>query len=335
MRIGLDAMGGDQAPQVIIDGLKKFLIEKEGKHDFFLLGHPDKIKPLIPTFFKKHSIEIVPALEVIEMHELPVKALRSKKDSSMVRLIEMLKNNQIDVALSAGNTGALVASSLLRLRCLPGIDRPAFATILPSLEGTTVLLDSGANVDCSTQLLVQFALMGVIYAKDLLNISSPRVALLNMVQGTNLGSKEVLEANKLLMKSQLNYCGLVQANEMFGDDIDVLITDGFTGNVALKAAQSTMTTYAEVFKDHLSKKFYRKLGAFLIKPAFQSLKKKMDYSEIGGAPLLGVSKNVIKSHGGSNAKAICNAISVAIQSIEKQLNLHITEGINKYLSTNS
>jgi len=332
LKIGLDAMGGDHAPQVIIDGVIRFLEEKSEIPDFFLIGKPEEIKPLLNKSLKnRHNIHIVPATEVIEPHESPVQALRSKKDSSLVRLIDLLKTKEIDVAISAGNTGALVACSLIKLRCLPGIDRPSLATILPSLRGKTVLLDCGANVDCSSKLLAQFAMMGSVYAQDLVGISSPRVALLNIVQGSTLGSKEVLDANQMLIHSNLNYIGLVQAFEMFGDEIDVLVTDGFIGNVALKAAESTITAYSGLFKTHVSEKFIRRIGGLLIRPAFRSLRKKMDYSETGGAPLLGVNGLVIKCHGESNSKSISNAIGVAIQSIENQLNTHITSGMEQML----
>ena len=329
MKIGLDAMGGDHAPKVIVEGVIRFLDNKRQDHEIYLVGKSEEINHFLKKSRHRKSIHIVPASQVIEMHEAPVQALRSKKDSSMSKLLDLLKNKQIDVALCAGNTGALVAGSLLKLRCLPGIDRPALATILPSMEGVTVLLDSGANVDCSGNLLFQFAVMGSVYAQFLLKIDNPRVALLNITQGTILGSKEVLHAHELLSHSKLNYYGLVQAHEMFGDEIDVIITDGFIGNVALKAAESTISTYGEVFKSHVSEKFSRKLGALLIKPAINNLKKRMDYSEIGGAPLLGINGVVIKSHGGSNEIAIMNAISVAIQSVENQLNKNITEGVKR------
>lgn len=329
MRVGLDAMGGDHAPQVIIDALILFLKQERSDHEFILFGSEEIIRSKWPNSLLPEQVHISHASEIIEMHEKPVQALRSKKDSSLVRLIEALKKGEIDVALSAGNTGALVACSLLKLRCLSGIERPALITVLPSLQGKTVLLDSGANVDCSSDLLVQFAMMGSVYAKDILKISSPKVALLNIISGTTLGQKEILQAHQVLVKSKLNYSGLVQAHEIFKDDIDVLVTDGFIGNVALKAAESTINAFVGVLKSHISESWSRKMGALLMKPAFDKLKKQMDYSEVGGAPLLGVNGNVIKSHGGSTTKAIYNAISVSIQSVNCQINQHIVDGMNE------
>ena len=270
-------------------------------------------------------IGVVHASEMIEMHERPVDALRKKKDSSIGRTIDLVREGKADAAVSAGNTGAMVAASLLTLRTLRGIDRPAITVLMPNpVTGVTVLLDGGANAECKPVNLNQFGVMGSIYAEQVLGIERPRVGLLSMGEEESKGIPLTRESYALLEKEPINFIGNVEGNDVFDGTADVVVCDGFTGNVLLKMSEALASTIGKLIRRESRRTLARMLGALLMRPAFRCLKKSVDAAEHGGAPLLGINGTVIICHGSSNAVAIRNAIRAAEQFIEHNVNEHIT-----------
>ena len=270
-------------------------------------------------------IGVVHASEMIEMHERPVDALRKKKDSSIGRTIDLVREGKADAAVSAGNTGAMVAASLLTLRTLRGIDRPAITVLMPNpVTGVTVLLDGGANAECRPVNLNQFGVMGSIYAEQVLGIERPRVGLLSMGEEESKGIPLTRESYALLEKEPINFIGNVEGNDVFDGTADVVVCDGFTGNVLLKMSEALASTIGKLIRRESRRTLARMLGALLMRPAFRCLKKSVDAAEHGGAPLLGINGTVIICHGSSNAVAIRNAIRAAEQFIEHNVNEHIT-----------
>jgi len=270
-------------------------------------------------------IGVVHASEMIEMHERPVDALRKKKDSSIGRTIGLVREGKADAAVSAGNTGAMVAASLLTLRTLRGIDRPAITVLMPNpVTGVTVLLDGGANAECKPMNLNQFGVMGSIYAEQVLGIERPRVGLLSMGEEESKGIPLTRESFALLEKEPINFIGNVEGNDVFDGTADVVVCDGFTGNVLLKMSEALASTIGKLIRRESRRTLARMLGALLMRPAFRRLKKSVDAAEHGGAPLLGINGTVIICHGSSNAVAIRNAIRAAEQFIEHNVNEHIT-----------
>ena len=270
-------------------------------------------------------IGVVHASEMIEMHERPVDALRKKKDSSIGRTIGLVREGKADAAVSAGNTGAMVAASLLTLRTLRGIDRPAITVLMPNpVTGVTVLLDGGANAECKPMNLNLFGVMGSIYAEQVLGIERPRVGLLSMGEEESKGIPLTRESFALLEKEPINFIGNVEGNDVFDGTADVVVCDGFTGNVLLKMSEALASTIGKLIRRESRRTLARMLGALLMRPAFRRLKKSVDAAEHGGAPLLGINGTVIICHGSSNAVAIRNAIRAAEQFIEHNVNEHIT-----------
>jgi glycerol-3-phosphate acyltransferase PlsX len=247
--------------------------------------------------------------------------------------MSLIKNKEADAFVSAGNTGAVMAISVFSLGRLKGVERPAISTVLPNLKGHTFLLDVGANVDCKPHHLLQFAVMGEAYAKYVLGDENPRIGLLNIGEEETKGNELTKEAYKLLKKASekgLNFVGNAEGRDIYSGDFDVIVCDGFVGNVALKLSESLAKILAKILKEEIENHFISRLGAITLKPAIKSFKKRIDYAEWGGAPLLGVKAPVIISHGSSNAKAIKNAIKVACQFAESNLNSYIEKNIEKY-----
>ncbi|MTV47663.1 phosphate acyltransferase PlsX [Heliobacillus mobilis] len=318
MRIALDAMGGDHAPEEIVKGA----IEAASEMDIniLLVGRPEAIEPLLqqaPATVRKR-IEIVAASEVIAMDESPATALRKKKDASIVVATRLVKEGKAEALVSAGSTGAQMAASLLGLGRISGIDRPAIATILPTLEGGKLLLDVGANAEAKPKNLLQFAMMGSVYAEKVMGISNPRVALLNIGEEETKGNELVLSTYGMLKEAPLRFIGNVEGRDLFFGRADVIVCDGFVGNVVLKFGEGMIGALTKMIKDELKNSRLAQLGALLATPALREMGKRLDYAEYGGAPLLGVNGVSIICHGSSKAKAIKNALRVAQQGVEER-----------------
>ncbi len=311
MKIALDAMGGDYAPAVTVDGAIK-AVHATRKLTVILVGKAAEInKELKNRKYSDSSIRVVNAPEVVGMDEPPLTALRKKKDSSIRIAVELVKNGEADAMVSAGNSGAVMATALFLLGKLHGVERPAIATIMPTLKGLFVLIDAGANVDCKSIHLLQFAIMGQAYAKSIFNIRTPKVGLLGIGEEDVKGNELTKKTFQLLKQSGINFIGNIEGKKIFMGGADVVVCDGFVGNIALKISEGLAEAMRKMLKREISRKTTGKIGYMLMKDAFRNFKKKTDYSEYGGAPLLGISKPCIISHGRSSAKAIKNAIKIA------------------------
>ena len=312
MRIALDAMGGDKAPGEIVKGALTAVELYPELEKIILVGKEEEIKKYLKG--NENKIEIKDAREVIEMDDHPALAYRKKKDASMTVATKLVKEGSADAIISAGNTGGQMTSSLFVLGRIKGISRPAIATPLPAMKGITLLLDSGANADCTVENLQQFALMGSIYAGKVLKKDNPRVALVNIGSEKTKGNELSVKAYEELEKMEtINFTGNIEGREIPQGGADVIVADGFVGNVILKLMEGMGKTFTSIIKEEVSKSLISKIGALLMKDALLGLKKKMDYAEIGGAPLLGIDGISIICHGSSDSKAIHNAIRVAIE----------------------
>jgi glycerol-3-phosphate acyltransferase PlsX len=330
MKIAVDAMGGDFAPQNIVAGAVHALSTGGPITHLFLVGDKTRIEAELATFGARDSrIEIVHATEVIEMRDSPVRAVRRKKDSSMTRAIDLVKRGDADAVVSAGNTGALLTAAHLKLRTLKGVDRPGLACLIPSPENIFVLMDAGANLEPHPINLVQYAVMGSLYSQQVLGYKSPRVAVFSLGTEEMKGNELTQETHRLLKQSNLNFVGNIDGHDLFGNVADVIITDAFVGNAVLKACESTVRLVTRFIKDEMKKNTVRKLGALLSSGAFKAIKRKADPDEYGGAVLLGINGICIKAHGSSSPKAIKNAIRIASEFVEAQFNEHIVEEIGK------
>ena len=332
MKIVVDAMGGDYAPEAAVEGA--VMAAREYETEIILTGLSDKIHAVLDRLDPDHNLPIlvVHADEVVEMHDSPGKVLRSKRKSSMKIGLDLVKDGTASAFLSAGNTGAVLAYSTVILRPLSGVDRPAIAIQLPTLKGNAILLDAGANVDCKTSQLFQFGIMGHVFAEYILGKKNPRVGLLSIGEEDGKGNEVVKEAFQMLKASHINFIGNVEGKEVYRGNADVIVCDGFTGNVALKISESLAEMIGTNLKRMFQSNWLSKLGYLLLKPQLDEFKKKVDYSETGGAPLLGVNGVVIIAHGSSSAKAIKNAINRARELSEKNINAHIREGIESNLT---
>ncbi len=332
MRIAIDAMGGDFAPREIVKGAVEAARGLAGIEKLFLVGDEAAIKAELALYGKIPAcIEIRHASEVVEMGDSPALSLRRKRDSSIMRSVELVKDGLADAIFSAGSTGAAVAASMLRLRTIEKVDRPAIAAIMPSIKGPFVLLDAGATPDCTPKMLAEFAIMGSIYAENILNIVSPRVGLMSIGEEDSKGSKSTKEAFQILEKTRLNFIGNVESHDMFEGAVDVVVCDGFVGNVVLKTSEGAAHAIIQWIKESFSASLVRKIGAGILKAsgAFAELKKKTDPEAYGGAPLLGVKGVCIIGHGSSSSFAVYNAIRAAGTAIEQKVNQLIEEKINE------
>lgn len=326
IRIALDAMGSDNHPAADVEGA--VIAAWEFDYQIILVGD----KELIEKELDKHrplpdNISIQHAPEVIGMQEQPVLSVRRKKLSSIVILANMAKERKVDAIVSAGNTGAMVCAVTLKCRLLPGIERAGIGIVIPTLKKTALLIDVGANIDARPKHLLQYAIMGSAYSRYILNNASPKVGLLNVGEEESKGTGFLKEAFGLLELSGLNFIGNVEGRDIFLGDCDVIVCDGLVGNVALKVSESTAHAIIEMLKRELKAGLVSKFGAFLNRKALHSLKKKMDYTEYGGAPLLGIDGICIICHGSSTPKAIKNAIRVAGEEVTKNVNQHIIEKV--------
>jgi glycerol-3-phosphate acyltransferase PlsX len=305
MKLAIDAMGGDNAPQSVVEGVIK-AISAFTDLEVTLIGHEDKIKPYLTD---QTRITVIHTDEVIEGTDEPVRAVRRKKNASMVLMANEVKEGRADGCISAGNTGALMTAGLFIVGRIEGIERPALSPTLPTLDGKGFLfLDVGANVDAKPEHLLQYAIMGSIYAEKVRGIKNPRIGLLNVGTEDKKGNELTKQAFELLKNTQLNFVGNVESRDLMNSIADVVVTDGFTGNIALKTIEGTALSVFSMMKSALTSNLKSKLAAGILKPELRGIKQKMDYSEYGGAALFGLKAPVIKAHGSSDANAIYNAI---------------------------
>lgn len=331
MKLAIDAMGGDFAPRNIVAGAVEALRDNSHISHLYLVGDQGRVEgELRKLGAADKRIEIIHASEVIEMDDPPVQSVRRKKNSSMCRAIDLVKAGGADAIVSAGNTGALLTASHLKLRTLEGVDRPGLAVVIPSPHNIFVLMDAGANLEPHPAHLVQYAIMGSLYSKQILGYERPRVAVLSIGTEELKGNELTLEAYRLLKQTDLNFVGNIDGHDLFSNKADVIVTDAFVGNAVLKACESTARLVGWWLKDELRKNPLRMLGAFLAAGAFKSLKRKADPDEYGGAVLLGINGICIKAHGASSPKAVKNAIRVATEFVECQFNEHIVEETRKF-----
>ncbi|MFC1548598.1 phosphate acyltransferase PlsX [Candidatus Omnitrophota bacterium] len=330
MRIGIDAMGGDKAPQSTVEGAV-MAVEEYG-YDLTLVGSESDIKKELQDYtYPSNKIHIAHAAQCIEMHEPGALSVRKKRDSSIVRGVELLKKEQFDAFVSAGNTGAVVCAGTLSLRLLPGVDRPGIAVIFPTLTKPVMVIDVGANIDPKPLHLLQYGIMGDAYSKHILSKSNPSIGLLNIGEEATKGTDFIKDAHMMLSESKLNFVGNIEPREVYNGKADVVVCDGFMGNVFLKVTEGFADAAATLLKSELEKSnFVTKFGALLTLPAFRSLRKRVDASEHGGAPLMGVDGSIIIAHGASNAKAIKNAIRQAGENVDHQVNKHVVEELQYY-----
>lgn len=330
MKIALDAMGGDFAPDVTLAGAIEVISEEETDLQVILVGDKELLENrLRGTKYPHERLSIYHASEVVQMHESPATALRRKKDSSIRKAIELVKNQMADAAVSAGNSGVVMATALYVLGKLPNVDRPAIATIMPSLKGYFLLIDAGANVDCTPRNLFEFALMGNSYYKAIFNVSTPRVAILSIGEEDTKGNELTRESFKLLKNSNLNFIGNIEGKDVFSGSADVIVCDGFIGNIVLKVSEGLADTILKMLKFEIANVVTGRIGYMMIRPAIKNFKKRTDYSEYGGAPLLGINGTCIISHGRSSARAIKNAIRVAADMAKKKVHEIIADDLGK------
>ncbi|MCK9443540.1 MAG: phosphate acyltransferase PlsX [Tissierellaceae bacterium] len=308
MKIIVDTMGGDRGPIEIIKGALD-AIDEYGI-DVILVGDQILLESeLKKTSYPKDKVEIIDAKDVITNEDDPSMAIRRKKDSSMIVGAKALVEGLGDGFISTGNTGALLATGIFVVKRIEGIDRAALSVLYPTLKGFSLLLDAGANVDCKPEYLYQFALMGSIYMENVMNIKSPTIGLLNIGVEKGKGNQLAKDTYEILEKSDLNFIGNIEGRELPSGAADIIVADGFAGNIALKLTEGMAISIFSILKDELTKNVKSKLGALLLGPGLRSIKNKMDYREYGGAPLLGTNKPIVKAHGSSDALAIKNGIN--------------------------
>lgn len=331
MKIALDAMGGDRSPSVEVEGA--ILAAREYPVEIVLVGDEKLLKPEI----EKHGstglpLSICHASQRIEMHESPASVVRRKKDSSIVVATTLVRDGKASAVVSAGHTGATMAAALFILGSIKGVERPAIATILPTLQGTALMLDVGANVDCKPKHLFQFAIMGHVYAKKVMQRENPKIGLLSIGEEDTKGNILTKETFKHLKNSPLNFIGNIEGRDVFSGNADVVVCDGFIGNVALKISEGVAEIIGKLLAREIGKSILGKFGYLLLKPAFTAFKKRLDYAEYGGAPLLGVNGVSIICHGRSSPRAIKNAIAMAMESTKLQTINYVQNDIGELMT---
>ncbi len=328
IRIAVDCMGGDYAPEEIVKGC--ILAYKELGIESLLVGDEKKIRDILKREGFKEELQIVHAPETIQMNEPPSNVLK-KKNSSLYIAGKLVRDGLADGLVSAGNTGAVLTVGKFIIGSLEELERPAIGVALPNPKGKTVLLDVGANVDCKPKHLLHFAVIGHTYAEEILNIKNPKVGILSIGEEEGKGNELVKETYPLLKASRLNFKGNAEGRDIYAGTFDVIVCDGFVGNVILKASESLGFAVIQMIKEEVQKSLLAKIGALLIKPALNNFKKKADFAEYGGIPLLGAKKPVIITHGRANAKAIKNAIKVANEFLTHHFNERLSENLRKLL----
>jgi glycerol-3-phosphate acyltransferase PlsX len=317
MRVAVDAMGGDHAPAEVVAGAVA-AAERLGL-EVLLVGPDEVVREQLRRHRASGRVRVVHASQQVGMDESPTTALRRKPDNSITKGLELVRAGQADAFFSAGNTGAVMAAALLTLGRVEGVDRPAVAAVLPTLRGRMVALDVGANVDCRPRHLLQFALMGSVYAERVLGIPSPRVGLLSNGEEAGKGNELVVRAGELLRATDLNFVGNVEGRQVFFGACDVLVCDGFVGNVVLKLGEGMAQGLFQIIREEVRRSLRAKFAVWLLRPRLRALRRRIDYTEYGGAPLLGVRGVVVIGHGSSNAHAVFNALRVAQEEVRQRL----------------
>lgn len=328
MRIAVDAMGSDRAPYVEVHGA--VVASMATGVEVVLVGDAAELKPTLAEYRKPHRVSVVHASEVVTMSDSPIKAVRQKKDSSLVVAIRLLKEGHVDGVVSAGNTGAVMVGARLSLGVIKGVSRCAICQCIPTEKNPVLLIDMGANVDCSAQHLCEFAEMGMVYMERALNVLRPRVGLLNIGEERAKGNEVLRTVQKNLeCVDHIHFIGNVEPKAMFRGAADVVVCDGFAGNLVLKTTEAVASLIAKELKRHIMSSTLSKLGSVLSMGAFRRLKRSIDPNEYPGAPLLGVNGTVIICHGASSARGITNSIHGACRAVETGVNHHIREGVKK------
>lgn len=323
MKIAVDAMGGDFAPLEIVKGAA--MAAELYNVDIVLVGNEDAIKKSIPSKYRDlKNLSVHHTTQVIEMDD-HVDAIRTKRDASLVVCADMVKKGAADAMIGVGNTAATMSVATLKIGRIPGIHRPAISSLFPGINGPSIMLDLGAVADCDIENLVEFAYMGSIYAQKVLKLDKPRVALLSIGEEETKGNEVVKAAHQYLKKASLNFIGNIEGRQIYDSYADVIVADGFSGNVVLKVAEGTGSFFGKMVKRFIGKNIFYYIPMLFLLPLFLSIKKCIDYTEYGGAPLLGLNGVCIVGHGRSNAKAVCNAVKAAIDAVEGQLVENICE----------
>jgi len=330
-RIAIDAMGGDHGPQVTVPAAKKAL-EAYPDLELVLVGLEDELNRQV----QQHSLQgekrlrVHHASEIVAMDESPAIALKKKKDSSMRVAINLVKQGEVDACISAGNTGALMATSKFVLKTIPGIDRPAICTSLPTVTGHTHMLDLGANIDCSAEHLLQFALMGSVLAESVDENPQPSIGLLNIGSEAIKGNEVIKQASKLIEQTSLNYAGFIEGDDIYTGKVDVVVSDGFVGNVSLKTAEGLASLVNTVLKSEFKRNLFTKLAALIALPVLNRVRHTLDPRQYNGASLLGLNGIVIKSHGSADIDSFSNAIKIASIEIDKSVPARIGKEIQRH-----
>jgi glycerol-3-phosphate acyltransferase PlsX len=326
MKVAVDAMGGDHAPEAIVEGAL-LAAKKLDLDEVILVGDEASIER---EWAKHHLLKGVPASIVhaahaVQMHESPARVLRSRQDSSISVAIDLMKDERCDAVVTAGNSGAAMAISMSKLKKLEGVERPALASIHPTLNGASILIDAGGNVDCKPIHLVQFAIMGEIYARFILGKDRPQVGLLSNGTEDSKGNELTKRVHAILRKSGLNYIGYVEGTDISSGTVDVVVCDGFVGNVALKSSEGIADSFIAMLRAATRKSLWARIGYFFMRQAQESIKRRIDYSEYGGVPLLGINGTCFICHGHSSAKAIKSAIRAASKYVQSDINRLLSE----------
>ncbi len=329
MRIAVDVMGGDHGCDVVVHGVKLALEAHPEISALHVVGNKAEIEAALAKHHcRDRRLHIVHASEVLTMEDKPLAGLRKKKDCSIARAVELVKDGQADALVSPGNTGGVVTAATIRLRPLEGVERPAIATVMPAPQNEFVLLDAGANIECKPLHLAQFAVMGHVYAREALGIKRPRVGVLSVGTEEVKGNELTRETFRLCKNLDLNFIGNVEGHCLFANGVDVVVCDGFVGNIVLKTCESLATNLFGWLKSELTKNPKRLVGAYLAQNAFRAIKRRIDPENHGGAPLLGLNNDVVISHGSARERAIMNAIRQAVVANRS----HITKAIRREIA---
>ncbi|HPC38928.1 MAG TPA: phosphate acyltransferase PlsX [Exilispira sp.] len=339
MKIAVDIMSGDNPAEELIDGVCRYI--SKFKDDIILIGDEKRIrKKLLLHPFEKRYIEIIHTDEIITKNDSPTEGYKKKKNATVTLAARLVKEKKASGFFSPGNTGAALVASLFEIGKIKNISRPAIAAVLPNLTGSTILIDAGANVDCKPHFLVEFAIMASVFCKQVLKIENPRVGLLSNGEEDEKGNEFTLKVFSLIknneyIKSLFQFIGNVEGYDLFNGSVDIVVSDGFTGNIALKTAEGVSKVIFKILKEEIQKSLISKIGAMILKDTFKKLKKRIDANEYGGAPLLGIDGNVIIGHGSSNAKATFNALRTLRYMDQFQLHNHLEQTFkNKNLIKN-
>jgi phosphate acyltransferase len=321
MRIAVDVMGGDYGCGVVIEGAKLALQANKKISALYLVGDQAAIHAALPhRGFRDHRVRVVHASEVVTMDDKPANAVRKKRDSSIARAAELVQEGKADAVVSLGNTGGLFAAATLKVGRLPGVDRGCIATVIPRLDNEFVLLDAGANVECKPLHLAQYAVMGSIYSREVLGRKRPRVGILSIGTEDSKGNELTLEAFKLCRRLNIHFIGNVEGHDLFKDRVDVVVCDGFVGNIVLKTCESLAVAMFSMLKRELMRNPKRQIGAYLVKNAFHAIRRRMDPEVHGGAPLLGFNGIVFKAHGSARERAVASALRVTAETVQHRVN---------------